>query len=789
MKNHNEKVSAQRMTIAAIVLLLSLFTLLKTGKAVTAIYDGIYYMFGTITMIILGIIIYVCIQYMINSAYKFYKSKTFWSLFVITFGIFIFTTKAFGFSTDIHIYMNRLTNAYSFNGGLVGYILIKPLYAFVGNLGLDVVGLILIAVGSYFLYTQFYEVEEDLPTVIKKKITPTPVSVEERNRIKQEREFLKQERLAQQELENARPFEEVVVKKEDPNSHMLNLRVEKPKDLKVKEVKVPTKTEVKIQEPEPETISQEPNFKMTDVSNKPKTKPQVKPKPQPKPEPTVQPEQPKANVNVMKIEESVEKHASQTGDYLVPPIELLSDGMKDLDALKRLEARASENASILEMTLESFNLKAKIINVSIGPNITKYELQPEIGTKVSKFSSLSNDLAMALAATSIRIEAPIPGKAAVGIEIPNKEILSVSLKEVLLSQNNDMDKKLQVALGKDITGESIFMEINKTPHMLVAGATGSGKSVSINSFILSILLKATPEEVKMIMIDPKKVELAPYNGIPHLLTPVVTEPKRAAVILKKMVLEMETRYELFAKTNTRNIEGFNSKLKKDNPDHFKELPYIVIIIDELADLMMVASNEVETSIARLAQMARAAGIHLVIATQRPSTDVITGLIKSNIPTRLSFSVSSSIDSRTILDQSGAEKLLGKGDMLLSANGSNNLNRIQGTFVSDEEIIEVVEYITNQEYGKAELEAEQAQFEATIEQANTDNDRDELFEEAVEIILAANSASTSLLQRRLRIGFNRASSIMEQMEEAGIVSANEGTKPRRILISSYGEINE
>ncbi len=788
MKNHNEKVSAQRMTIAIVIMLLSLFTLLKTGKMVTSIYKGIYYLFGSITFIILLIIIYAAIQYMLDSQYKFYKSKTFWSLFAIMLGIFIFSTKTFGLNSNFEVYLNRLTNAYSFNGGAVGYILIKPLYMFVGNFGLDIIGLIAIAVGGYGVYSQFYEVETDLSTIAKNKLTPTKVTKEDRLRAKQEREFLKQEKVARRELENAKPIEDVVVKKDDPRSHMLNLKIEKEKDFTIKEVK-PNKPK-QLVVPEPEAV-EEDNFVMHEVGKKPKT---VKPKPAPKPKVVAEPvapevSEPHANVNVMKIEQSVEKHVTKTGDYEVPPIELLSDGMKDLAALKRLEVAANENAKILEMTLDSFNLKAKIINVSIGPNITKYELQPEIGTKVSKFSSLSNDLAMALAATSIRIEAPIPGKAAVGIEIPNKEILSVSLKEVLLSQNNDMDKKLQVALGKDITGESIFMEINKTPHMLVAGATGSGKSVSINSFILSILLKSTPEEVKMIMIDPKKVELAPYNGIPHLLTPVVTEPKRAAVILKKMVLEMESRYELFSKTNTRNIEGFNTKLKKENPDHFKALPYIVIIIDELADLMMVASNEVETSIARLAQMARAAGIHLVIATQRPSTDVITGLIKSNIPTRLSFSVSSSIDSRTILDQSGAEKLLGKGDMLYAANGSNNLNRIQGTFVSDEEIIEVVEFITKQEYGKAELEAEQAQFEATIEQANVDDERDELFEEAVEIILAANSASTSLLQRRLRIGFNRASSIMEQMEEAGIVSANEGTKPRRILISSYGEYDE
>ncbi len=782
MKNHNEKVSALRTTIAGGILLLSLFTLLKTGSLVTSLADGLYYLFGTVSSLLLIIIIYVCIQYMIDASYKFYKAKTFWALMLITIGIFIFTTKTFGFGTGgLSSYSNRLSNAYSFNGGFMGYILVHPLYIFIGNLGLDIIALISMIIGGFMIYSLFYEIDEDLSKVAKDKLTPTKVSKQERERVRQEREFQRLEKLARQELENAKPIDESIeVKKDDPKSHMLNLKIEKEKQLVIKEVKPTTKSKKIETEKQPEekplVIKEVKPTEEKTVVKKPVTT-------------KIQSQEPSASVNVMKIEESVEKHAKQSGDYIVPPIELLSDGMKDMAALKRLEAQATENAKILEMTLDSFNLKAKIINVSIGPNITKYELQPEIGTKVNKFSNLSNDLAMALAATSIRIEAPIPGKAAVGIEIPNKEILSVSLKEVLLSENNDMDKKLQVALGKDITGESIFMEINKTPHMLVAGATGSGKSVSINSFILSILLKATPEEVKMIMIDPKKVELAPYNGIPHLLTPVVTEPKRAAVILKKMVLEMESRYELFSKTNTRNIEGFNAKLKKNNPDHFKELPYVVIIIDELADLMMVASNEVETSIARLAQMARAAGIHLVIATQRPSTDVITGLIKSNIPTRLSFSVSSSIDSRTILDQSGAEKLLGKGDMLLSANGSNNLNRIQGTFVSDEEIIEIVEYITDQEYGKAEIEAEQAEFEATIAKADEDGDRDELFEEAVEIILAANSASTSLLQRRLRIGFNRASSIMEQMEEAGIVSANEGTKPRRILISTYGENDE
>ncbi len=769
MKNHNEKVSIKRLTIAAVIMLLSIFTLLKTGNAVTSFYNFIDYLLGSSTPVVLGIVIYICIQYMIDVNYIFYKSKTFWALVCVWLGILIVVTNTYGFKSSFSVYLSGLASTYQFNGGIIGYIIIYPLYLLIGNLGLNILAFVLIGYGSYLLYTLFYEVEKPLSAIAKEKLTPNQITKEQREKLRKEKEFKKKEKLAQKELKNAKPIEKVSIKKEDPYNHFLNLKIKKENDIKVREVSNVKKTRV-TETKEPENVKK--------VKRNDEVKAQIK-------EVTNE----GANVNVMKFEKGIEQKVKQSGSYIIPPMSLLSASLKDNEALKRLEKSASENAKILEMTLESFKLSVKIINVSIGPNITKYELQPENGVKVSRFSSLSNDLAMALAATSIRIEAPIPGKAAVGIEIPNKEILSVSLKEVLMSKNNNMDEKLQVALGKDISGESIFMEINKSPHMLVAGATGSGKSVSINSFIISILLKATPKQVKMIMIDPKKVELAPYNGIPHLLTPVVTEPKRAAVILKKMVLEMEVRYELFAKTNTRNIEGYNSKLKRNNPDNLGTLPYIVIIIDELADLMMVASNEVETSIARLAQMARAAGIHLVIATQRPSTDVITGLIKSNIPTRLSFSVSSSIDSRTILDQSGAEKLLGKGDMLYSANGSNMLNRIQGTYVSDDDITQIVEFITNQEYEKDKLEEEQAEFEKNISKVTETEEQDELFEEAVNIVLEANSASTSLLQRRLRIGFNRASNIMEQMEEAGIVSANEGTKPRRILITSYGDENE
>ncbi len=476
-------------------------------------------------------------------------------------------------------------------------------------------------------------------------------------------------------------------------------------------------------------------------------------------------------------------------DYQIPSIELLNEyGENNQKVIKELETIAREKAKSLLATLASFNLRVEITNILIGPNVTKYELQPELGVKISKFSSLSNDIALSLAAKAVRIEAPIPGKQAIGIEIPNDKTMMVGLKEVLKAKTNDYERKLQVGLGKDIAGEPIFIEINKTPHMLVAGATGSGKSVCVNGIIISLLTKTSPQNVKMIMIDPKKVELTPFNGIPHLLTPVVTEPKKAAMILKKMVVEMEHRYELFSKTNTRNIEGYNSKIQVDNPYNFKKLPYIVIIVDELADLMMVASNEVEESIARLAQMARAAGIHLIIATQRPSTDVITGLIKANIPTRIAFSVSSSIDSRTILDSTGAEKLLGKGDMLISEQGSNTLNRIQGAFISDEEVMTIVEEITKQ-FAESDIDENyDEELVSVTEISEEEMDLDEYYEDVKRDFIQMQKASASHIQRRYKVGFNRAMRIIEQLEENGVISASEGTKPRKVLIEEIDEDN-
>lgn len=465
-------------------------------------------------------------------------------------------------------------------------------------------------------------------------------------------------------------------------------------------------------------------------------------------------------------------------DYALPPIDLLSPP-KAVDQSREKES-IYENARKLEKTFQSFGVKAKVTKVHIGPAVTRYEVYPDVGVKVSKIVSLSDDLALALAAKDIRIEAPIPGKSAIGIEVPNEEIAMVSLREVLEAKEADKpEAKLLIGLGRDISGQAVLAELNKMPHLLVAGATGSGKSVCINAIIVSLLMRTKPHEVKMMMIDPKMVELSVYNGIPHLLSPVVTDPKKASQALKKVVSEMERRYELFSHTGTRNIEGYNEYIERHNETAETKqplLPYIVVIVDELADLMMVASSDVEDSITRLAQMARAAGIHLIIATQRPSVDVITGVIKANIPSRIAFSVSSQTDSRTILDMGGAEKLLGRGDMLFLPVGAAKPVRVQGAFVSDQEVETVVQYVISQQ---------QAQYEETMI-AQDDEPKevfdDELFDEAVQLVIDMQSASVSMLQRRFRIGYNRAARLIDAMEARGIVGPYEGSKPRAVLVS-------
>lgn len=476
--------------------------------------------------------------------------------------------------------------------------------------------------------------------------------------------------------------------------------------------------------------------------------------------------------------------------YKMPPISLLTREKKgggDSDAHLR------ETAKKLQDTLHNFGVNVTVTNVSCGPSVTRYELQPEQGVKVSKIVGLTDDIKLNLAAADIRIEAPIPGKAAVGIEVPNKENSVVNLRGLLESEEFKNSKsKISFAAGRDIGGNVVVTDIAKMPHLLVAGATGSGKSVCINTLIMSILYKATPDEVKLIMVDPKVVELSVYNGIPHLMIPVVTDPKKAAGALNWAVAEMDRRYQLFATYNVRDIKGFNEKAEeiRDIEDENKQepLPQIVIIVDELADLMMVAPGEVEESICRLAQLARAAGIHLVVATQRPSVNVITGLIKANMPSRIAFSVSSGVDSRTIIDMNGAEKLLGKGDMLFFPSGYQKPERVQGAFVSDKEVQNVVDYLKKQSGESAYDEEIVSQVNAgaagggAMSGASGGSERDAYFVEAGRFIIEKEKASIGMLQRVFKIGFNRAARIMDQLCEAGVVGPEEGTKPRKILMS-------
>lgn len=477
--------------------------------------------------------------------------------------------------------------------------------------------------------------------------------------------------------------------------------------------------------------------------------------------------------------------------YQLPPLSLLST--RSTHNVSKEKSAANKNATRLTNVLKQFGVNATIENAFIGPTITKYELKLEIGTRVNKILQLQDDIKLALATADIRIEAPIPGKPYVGIEVPNQSAAMVGFKDVLkslLSTSKYQHNPLVVALGKDVSGKPVFAQLDKMPHLLIAGATGSGKSVCVNTIISSILMRAKPDEVKLILVDPKKVELSIYNGIPHLLAPVVTDPKKAAAVLREVVAEMERRYDLFASVNARNIQGYNEFAKTYNEDHTDEpkeiLPYHVIILDEVADLMMVASKDVEDCIMRISQMARAAGIHLIVATQRPSTDIITGVIKANIPSRIAFAVSSSIDSRTILDTSGAEKLLGKGDMLFSPMGSSSPMRVQGCFVSDEEVSAIVHYVSSQQEAVYEDKYVNVKSISSTQGSDDFDEEDEEYEKCREFVIQAQKASTSLLQRKFRIGYNKAARIIDRLEEEGVIGPQLGSKPREVYIRQYHE---
>ena len=475
--------------------------------------------------------------------------------------------------------------------------------------------------------------------------------------------------------------------------------------------------------------------------------------------------------------------AKESLDYKLPTINLFApDKPKNQSKEKRI---VRDNIKILEETFASFGIKAAVERAEIGPSVTKYEVKPAVGVRVNRISNLADDLALALAAKDVRIEAPIPGKSLVGIEVPNSEVATVTFRELWDQSKTDASKLLEIPLGKAVNGSVRSFDLAKMPHLLVAGSTGSGKSVAVNGIIASILMKARPDEVKFMMVDPKMVELSVYNDIPHLLIPVVTNPRKASRALQKVVDEMENRYELFSKVGARNIAGYNAKVAEYNAQsEYKQvpLPLIVVIVDELADLMMVASKEVEDAIIRLGQKARAAGIHMILATQRPSVDVISGLIKANVPSRIAFAVSSGTDSRTILDENGAEKLLGRGDMLFKPIDENHPVRLQGSFISDEDVERIVAFVKNQ----AEADYDDSFDPGEVSESDLDtggggdDGGDPLFEEAKALVIETQKASASMIQRRLSVGFNRATRLMEELEAAGVIGPAEGTKPRKVL---------
>lgn len=474
--------------------------------------------------------------------------------------------------------------------------------------------------------------------------------------------------------------------------------------------------------------------------------------------------------------------AKESLDYKLPTINLFApDKPKNQTKEKRI---VRENIKILEETFASFGIKAAVERAEIGPSVTKYEVKPAVGVRVNRISNLADDLALALAAKDVRIEAPIPGKSLVGIEVPNSEVATVTFRELWDQSKTDASKLLEIPLGKAVNGSVRSFDLAKMPHLLVAGSTGSGKSVAVNGIIASILMKARPDEVKFMMVDPKMVELSVYNDIPHLLIPVVTNPRKASRALQKVVDEMENRYELFSKVGARNIAGYNAKVVEYNAQsEYKQvpLPLIVVIVDELADLMMVASKEVEDAIIRLGQKARAAGIHMILATQRPSVDVISGLIKANVPSRIAFAVSSGTDSRTILDENGAEKLLGRGDMLFKPIDENHPVRLQGSFISDEDVERIVAFVKNQAEADYDDSFDPGEIsDNDLDIGGGDDEGDPLFEEAKALVIETQKASASMIQRRLSVGFNRATRLMEELEAAGVIGPAEGTKPRKVL---------
>ena len=709
--------------ISVLIIILSVLQMGFVGR----FFDSLFkYLFGSFSYILYIIIVATPIYYIMNK-----KIKT--PVIVVTLLVlidFLFQLILVGNSESTYISFTEIYNGkvLTYGGGLISYYPVKFLIYLLSYYG-SLLVVISAIITSIFLY--FNINHRTLVLRLKHQIVDA---------------FDKNEYVDEEHDEYLEINEEIIddynyvdTKKENSNEQRYNNIKDKDLVVDIREFK---------EEPEEELVQR--------VTRKQAKSKEVK------------------SVDV--VEESLNEAVSEESydNYQLPPITLLNSPVKKQTITK---GDVVEKSKILQSTFNNFGIEVKIVKAIVGPSITQFQILPTPGTKVSKIVNLSNDIALNLAAKDVRIEAPIPGKSLIGIEIPNTVNELVTMKEVFV--NDEDNSPLSVALGKDVSGESIFTRIDKTPHLLIAGSTGSGKSVCVNTIITSILLKNKPDKVKLIMIDPKMVELSIYDGIPHLLTSVVTDPIKAADVLHKVVLEMENRYREFARARVRNMEGYNKIAAKD-PD-YKELPYIVVIIDELADLMMVSSKEVEESIARIAQKARAAGIHMIIATQRPSVDVITGVIKTNIPSRIAFAVSSSIDSRTILDKSGAETLLGKGDMLYLSADSSKPVRIQGAFLSDEEVEKVVDYVKSQ--SEAQYDPNMTPSEVSTQGGGSPSvdDVDPLYKEVLLFIAKTQKASASLLQRRFKIGYNRAARIIDMLEEDGYIGPVDGSKPRKVFL--------
>lgn len=628
-------------------------------------------------------------------------------------------------------------------GGLIGVALYIPTAFLFSNIGTYFIGSILILVGSLLVSPwSVYDIAEFFSRGFAKWW-------EGHERRKEER-FVKQEEKARQKAEK-----EARLEQEETEKALLDLP---PVDMETGEIL--TEEAVQNLPPIPEEKWVEPEIILPQAELK----------------------FPEQEDDSDDEDVQVDFSAKEALEYKLPSLQLFApDKPKDQSKEKKI---VRENIKILEATFASFGIKVTVERAEIGPSVTKYEVKPAVGVRVNRISNLSDDLALALAAKDVRIEAPIPGKSLIGIEVPNSDIATVSFRELWEQSQTKAENFLEIPLGKAVNGTARAFDLSKMPHLLVAGSTGSGKSVAVNGIIASILMKARPDQVKFMMVDPKMVELSVYNDIPHLLIPVVTNPRKASKALQKVVDEMENRYELFAKVGVRNIAGFNAKVEEFNSQsEYKQipLPLIVVIVDELADLMMVASKEVEDAIIRLGQKARAAGIHMILATQRPSVDVISGLIKANVPSRVAFAVSSGTDSRTILDENGAEKLLGRGDMLFKPIDENHPVRLQGSFISDDDVERIVNFIKAQadadydeSFDPGEISENEGEF------SDGDAGGDPLFEEAKSLVIETQKASASMIQRRLSVGFNRATRLMEELEMAGVIGPAEGTKPRKVL---------